>query len=240
MRSDKEANRVFYDTERPGERERFQAEPSKVHTAELLVPWVIRSLRPGERVLDIAGGAGTYASQIVRAAPVSVVGVDISESMVAQRGDDPLLTENVVGDMEALPFQGETFDAVMFVACLHHVPDPLPALREARRVLRPGGRLFAFEPCSLRAWRKGHLPVPDNPHEFAISVRWLAERVRDAGFRIDEARGARLTLRVLERVVREPSLRLFHAADTLDRGLGLVPGLERLGKVGMLRATKPG
>ena len=107
-------------------------------------------LRPGDTLLDVAGGSGTYASAIVRTLPVSVVGVDISESMVRQRFEDPLLEHNVVGDMEALPFRDGSFDAVMFVAALHHVPQPLRALEEARRVLRPGGRLFAFEPSSFR------------------------------------------------------------------------------------------
>lgn len=239
MRADKDANRQFYDTHRPGERERFQVEPSKLHTAELLVPWVVASLEPGARVLDVAGGAGTYASQIVRAAPgVSIAGVDISEAMVRQRAEDPLLAENVVGDMEALPFEAGSFDAVLFVACLHHVPDPLPALREAWRVLEPRGLLFAFEPCSIRAWRAGRLPVPDQPHEFCISVFWLAERIREAGFRIDEIRGRRLSSRLLHRVLRDPSVRLYRAADALDRVLTVVPGVERLASIGMLRATK--
>ena len=77
--------------------------------------------------------------------------VDISPGVIAVRGEDPLLPENVVGDMEALPFEDEGFDAAMFIAALHHVPDPLPALSEAARVVRPGGQLFAFEPTSLRA-----------------------------------------------------------------------------------------
>jgi hypothetical protein len=105
-------------------------------------------------------------------------------------------------------------------------------------VLRPGGLLFGFEPCSLRARREGHLPVAGHEHEFAISLDWLAGRVRDAGFRIDELATALLSLRALELVAAKPSLRLLRAADTVDRGLKLVPGLGMLGKAGMLRATK--
>src|SRR5580765_2838201 len=108
-RLDKDSNRSFYDTEREHDRGRFSTEPSKVHTARLLVPWIVSRLERHDRVLDIAGGSGSYASQITRAAAVSVVGVDISESMVRQRAEDPLLTENTVGDMEELPFDNETF-----------------------------------------------------------------------------------------------------------------------------------
>jgi SAM-dependent methyltransferase len=239
-RLDKSSNKAFYNTERPDERRRFQTDPSKLHTAELLVPWVVRLLRPGDRMIDIAGGSGSYASQIVSAAPVSVVGVDISESMVRQRSEDRRLPDNAVADMEALPFAAESFDAAMFVACLHHVPDPLPALREAWRVLRPGGQVFAFEPCSLRAWRTGRLPVPGYAHEFAISVFWLAEQLRAAGFTIRDARGANIAIRGVRRVFRSPSLRVYHASDAVDRALAVIPGVSRLGSVGMIHATKAG
>jgi SAM-dependent methyltransferase len=238
-RADKQANRAVYDRLRGDERRRFEVEPSKVHTAELLVPWVVSHLRPGDRLVDIAGGAGTFASRIVRSVEVEAVGLDISESMVEQRAEDPLLTTNVVGDMEALPFEAESFDAAMFVACLHHVPDPLPALREAHRVLRPGGRLFAFEPSSVRARRAGSEPVAGLAHEFRLSGEWLARRVATAGFEVEELRGRRIAIRLLLPVLRQPSLRLFHLGDAVDRVLRRVPGLEQLGAVAMLRARKP-
>ena len=239
-RLDKESNRTFYDSEREDDRSRFRTEPSKLHTAALLVPWVASHLTPDDRLLDIAGGSGSYASEIARAAPVAVVGVDLSESMVRQRGEDPLLAENVVGDMEDLPFADESFDAAMFVAALHHVPDPLPALREARRVLRPGGRLFAFEPCSLRAGRGGPRPVEGKPHEFAISSTWLLRQIRAAGFEVESFQGRSLVIRAIAPLVRSPSLRLYLAADRVDRVVGLLPLVARLGTIAMVRARKPG
>jgi len=238
-RLDKDVNRAFYNEQRLSERQRFVQEASKVHASELLVPWIVSHLRAGERMLDIAGGAGTYASQIVRSLPVSVVGLDISESMVEQRGEDPLLTENVVGDMEALPFDDATFDAALFAACLHHVPDPLPALREAWRVVRPGGRVFAFEPSSIRAIRAGTLAIPEHQHEFRMSGRGLAERMGDAGFEVEEMRGRRIAIKALRRLERSPSLAMFHAGDAVDRALRLLPGVEQLGEIVMLRARKP-
>jgi ubiquinone/menaquinone biosynthesis C-methylase UbiE len=207
-----------------------------VHTAELLVPWITRHLSPGARVLDVAGGAGTFASQIVRATEVEVVGLDISESMVAQRREDPLLTSNVVGDMEALPFADASFDAAMFVACLHHVPDPVPALREAHRVLHEDGMLFVFEPSSLRARKAGTLPIEGELHEFRLSGARLAERIEAAGFEVEERRGARIAVRVLRRVAGPPSLPMLRRADTVDRVLRLLPGARDLAEVAMIRA----
>ena len=75
-RVDKDSNRAFYDTQRDGDRRRFES-GSNAFQAETLVPWVVSYLEPGARVLDVAGGSGAYASLIVRAAPVSVVGLDI-------------------------------------------------------------------------------------------------------------------------------------------------------------------
>lgn len=237
-RLDKKTNRTVYNELRHDERERFKTEPSKVRTAEALVPWIVSNVDAGARVLDIAGGAGTYASEIVRAADLAVVGLDISESMIEQRAEDPLLTENVVGDMEALPFESGTFDAAMFVACLHHVPDPLPALREAARVLRVGGQVFAFEPSSVRARRAGSSPIPGSPHEFRMSGPWLAERMTDAGLEVEETRHRQISARILRRFVPTPSLGLLRAGDAVDRALRLVPGVEQFGEVMMLRARK--
>ena len=106
-RVDKDENRAFYDTQRQHDRLRFEQEPSKAFLSEAIVPWVLSAVPREARILDIAGGSGWYASRIVRAAPVAVVGLDISRSMIDQRAEDPMLTENVVGDMEALPFEGD-------------------------------------------------------------------------------------------------------------------------------------
>jgi SAM-dependent methyltransferase len=239
-RPDKVSNRAFYDTERADDRRRFDLQGSKRFVGETLLSWLVPQLFRGDRVLDIAGGSGVYASQIARAAGVTVVGVDISDSMVRQRGEDPSLPLNVVGDMEALPFASGSFDAVLFIAALHHVPDALPALREASRVLRPGGRLFAREPCSLMAARRGAAPIAGHEQEFRISRSYLVDRAQRAGFTIDEMVGLQLTMRLVGRLVREPSLRAFRAGAAADRILFRVPGLAALGEGCMLAATKPG
>jgi SAM-dependent methyltransferase len=258
VRLDKTANRLYSDEHRLDERQRFLVEPSRRSAERLLVPWVVSHLRDGASLVDIGGGAGTYASLIARARLVDVVGVDISPAAVAIRDEDPWLAANVVGDMEDLPFDADRFDAALFVAALHHVPDPLPALREAARVLRPGGQLFAFEPMSLRA-RGGTVSKPGAPHEFLLGRRMLLRRTAEAGFVIEEARGCRIAMRVLRRAtllgdpvrmvggkrpVREGQPTVGASAwrfgDQVDRAvIGRLPLVHRLGETILLRARKP-
>jgi SAM-dependent methyltransferase len=234
----KQANREFSERWRD-ERRVFETIPSRRNAATLIVPWVASHLSPGDRVADIAGGVGTYASLIARTLPVQVVGLDISETMIEARAEDPLLTENIVGDMEDLPFADGSFDACLFVACLHHVPDPLVTLEEAFRVLRAGGQLFVFEPASLRA-RGGNRPIAGAPQEFRLSRSWLLACLRAAGFMTQEAQGFRVGMRFLRLVSDSTAPRTWAWNERLDRLLAPLPLVNRLGEIVRIRALKAG
>ena len=88
------------------------------------------------RVLDIGAGDNVliklYRLSTTDAEATASVGADIVDW-----GTDCLLIESSA----RLPFADETFDTVAFVACLNHIPERKEALREARRLLRPGGRV---------------------------------------------------------------------------------------------------
>ncbi len=92
-------------------------------------------------VLEVGPGLGELAERIMRQVDARVVAVDQSERMVeltAARG-----VEAIVGDVQDLPFRDGIFDCALAAWMLYHVPDLNGALRELRRVLRPGGRLVA-------------------------------------------------------------------------------------------------
>ena len=109
----------------------------------------------GMRVLDLACGPG-FVSAAIAERGAQPVGLDFSSAMVglARAGHPAVRFEE--GDAEALPFADGSFDAVVGNFGIHHVPDPLWALREAHRVLRPRGRV-AFTawtaPAENIAWR---------------------------------------------------------------------------------------
>jgi SAM-dependent methyltransferase len=113
-------------------------------TTRAASPSVLAPLRaalagaPGRELADVGGGTGNYALALAREGWRPVV-VDLSAQMLAHATEKGLTT--VRADATRMPFAGESFDAVMLVSMLHHIDEPARALLEAKRVLRPGGRL---------------------------------------------------------------------------------------------------
>ena len=104
-------------------------------------------LQPREHVLDIGSGPGLLAGEMAEEVGVDgrVHGIDPSDSMlaIARRSETPV--EYARGDALALPFGDELFDAAVPTQVYEYVDDIESALAEARRVLRPGGRLLVLD-----------------------------------------------------------------------------------------------
>jgi demethylmenaquinone methyltransferase/2-methoxy-6-polyprenyl-1,4-benzoquinol methylase len=100
--------------------------------------------RPGERILDLAAGTGTSSAPL-QLAGASVVACDFSLGMLdVGRARNPDL-DFAAGDATRLPFADGVFDAVTISFGLRNVVDTTAALREMRRVTKPGGRLLVCE-----------------------------------------------------------------------------------------------
>jgi demethylmenaquinone methyltransferase/2-methoxy-6-polyprenyl-1,4-benzoquinol methylase len=96
-------------------------------------------------VLDAACGTGDFAVADLRAGAAHVVGLDFSEGMLERARRKEPAVEWVQGDMLALPFDDGSFDAATVGFGVRNVADLPLALRELRRVLRPGGRVAILE-----------------------------------------------------------------------------------------------
>jgi demethylmenaquinone methyltransferase/2-methoxy-6-polyprenyl-1,4-benzoquinol methylase len=108
--------------------------------------------RPGQKLLDVAGGTGDVAFRFLNRAPGATATVlDMTESMLIsgrQRAEADKMAERldwVVGDAMALPFPDNTFDVYTISFGIRNVTRVQDALNEAYRVLRPGGRLMVLE-----------------------------------------------------------------------------------------------
>jgi demethylmenaquinone methyltransferase / 2-methoxy-6-polyprenyl-1,4-benzoquinol methylase len=122
-----------------------------LHRAWKAYTVLVANLRPGQKVLDIAGGTGDLALAFARkvGATGQVVHTDINESML-RTGRDRLLDSGVsiptlVCDAEKLPFADDNFDLVSVGFGLRNMTHKDVALAEMNRVLRPGGRLLVLE-----------------------------------------------------------------------------------------------
>lgn len=100
-----------------------------------------------EAVLDAGCGPGRFLLHLRRAGHEGrLVGFDLSPAMIdelrAEAEGAGVQAEGMVGDIQALPFEDGAFDRVVARHMLYHVPDVVAALRETRRVCRPGGLLL--------------------------------------------------------------------------------------------------
>ncbi len=98
--------------------------------------------RPGETLLDVGTGAGAVAAAALGRG-CAVVAVDPEEDMLALAGAAAPGALLVKAALPSLPLPAATTDIVVANFVLNHVPDPMAAASELRRVLRPGGRLGA-------------------------------------------------------------------------------------------------
>ncbi|MFQ5699576.1 MAG: methyltransferase domain-containing protein [Myxococcota bacterium] len=169
-------------------------------TAENSAAHLLPHLRKGQELLDVGCGPGTITFDLARrVAPGRVVGIDVAHEVVAAAAESARAEGGVTGvtfavdDVYALDRKDGSFDVVHAHQLLQHPSDPVAALREMRRVLRPGGLLalrdsdygaFAWAPrdAMLDRWNDLHHRVTRANDAEADAGRFLLAWVKTAGF----------------------------------------------------------
>lgn len=142
--------------------------PWRWFARETVLPWALQGEHLRGEVLEIGGGSGAMAAEMLRKFPdVRLTVTDYDETMLdtagkrlSEFGDRVTLRQ---ADATQLPFTDESFDAVVSFIMLHHVIDWEAAIAEAIRMLRPSGRLIGYDLLSNRPLHLLHR-VERSPH----------------------------------------------------------------------------
>ena len=119
-------------------------------TAHLIAPWALQGVRPQGEVLEIGAGAGAMAAHLLATTPelhMVVTDVDPEMCTLAARALRRYETNVTVEQADAndLHYADDSFDFVLSFLMLHHTGDWRAPIRQAMRVLRPGGLLVGFD-----------------------------------------------------------------------------------------------
>lgn len=181
----------------------------------------------GARVLELGCGTGEFTRRVAPQG-ARLVALDLSADLLAKaRARVPSGARFLRGDAHRLPFRAGAFDAVYGCSILHHL-DVEAALREVRRVLRPGGRLVVSEPNLLnpqvalmfkvRALRPRFGVSED---EMAFTRRYVSDLLARVGF-------ARSRVRYFDFLHPATPSALVARLASLGEWLEAVPGLRAI------------
>lgn len=149
------------------------------------INFLTRGLRQTARILDVGCGRGLTLKQLADRG-FEVFGLEHSQH--ATQGIDERIQVRIARDLQTAAYPNEHFDLVIIWHVLEHLIDPVATLREARRILRPSGRLIVAVPnySSFQARWTGtgwfHLDLPRHLYQFPASG--LKRLISAAGFDI--------------------------------------------------------
>ncbi len=169
------------------------------NSAKFLLPY----LKDGARLLDAGCGPGNITAELAELIPHGkVVGIDSSAEIIEQARRDypPVRVENLEfqqGDIYKLKFENDSFDVIYMHQVLQHLSNPVAALAELRRVLKPGGMLASREADNgaftwypelpkLDRWRELYRDVTQQNSAESNGGRYLKAWVLQAGLKIVE------------------------------------------------------
>jgi ubiquinone/menaquinone biosynthesis C-methylase UbiE len=197
------------------------------------------------KLLDWGAGLGHMTIRLTKLG-LDVTAIDYRDEYPAPTvepiGLAPELEMHLTPEPVALPFDDDSFDAVLSCGVLEHVADPGGSLDEIKRVLRPGGTVYIYKLPNRHSYlewiakRIGLYYHGKLPHDAVYTEREAVDLVRRHGFAVEEARLANmLPLTLPGTAARRGAKAIFE----LGRLLARVPGLRRLATNIEIIATAP-
>jgi SAM-dependent methyltransferase len=198
----------------------------------------------GKDVLEYGCGATGHAADLASRG-ARVVGVDIAPAAIELARERAAATPHLplrfeVGDAENLPFPDGSFDRVCGSGILHHL-DIARAAHEVRRVLRPGGDAFFFEPMAYNpvgALFRVLTPHKHTPDEHPL-VRADFDRLEREFGRVDAEFFSAISSAAIPLLALPGGKTMFAATEAVDRALLSIPGVRWLGGFVVLSLSSP-
>lgn len=204
--------------------------------------------RPGERCIDLGCGTGAFTRRLL-AFGLRVGGMDISPAAIAHGKGATAEIDFQVGDITATGLADGCQDIVCYSGVLHHFTtreSRIQVLKEGRRLLAPGGRVFAFDPSvqspSMFLYRDPRSPLYSKKgktdNEVLLHRNQLGSELHEAGFSDFEIRGiGGIAYRYVESKLATVILPLYNLYEELVRRS---PFEDRLGTFLITVARKGG
>ena len=202
----------------------------------------------GETCVDCGCGTGAFTRRLLRF-DLDLLGIDISPASIQSAKAQATRERYDVGDIARLAINDANIDIVVFSGVLHHLPESSlrkEIFREAFRVLKPGGKVFGFDPSahspSMWLYRSPSSPLYSNvgktENEVLLTRTQLQRELSSSGFTEISVRGiGGITYRYVEGRIARIFLPLYNAYEML---LKISPLENRLGTFLISFGKKPG
>ncbi|MBD3673041.1 MAG: class I SAM-dependent methyltransferase [Planctomycetaceae bacterium] len=152
-----------------------------------------QALRDDAQILDVGTGTALIPIEFCRQSPIgNLVAIDLAAEMLKRAAanlETAGMTERVQlkkCDAKRLPFQEQSFAAVMSNSIIHHIPEPIESLREMVRVLKPGGLLFVRDLMRPESVKDLETIVEQQASEETEYSRQLFRQSLHAALTVDE------------------------------------------------------
>lgn len=176
--------------------------------------------RKTHRILELGSGLGILAEKISHQLTTGkITCIEISEAQLAKCPSETHRLNYILGDVHRLPLENNSFNIVYCRYILEHVSDPVQVLREARRVLKPGGKIFIQENSILLLEF-----YPDCPH---FKKAWKAFADYQSGIGGDAMIGIRLYEMLKKAGFEHPELSMAPELHYREKGT-LEPWIDNL------------